>query len=309
VRNAFSDALVEAALADSRVLLLTGDHGYALFDAFRKQCPMQYINCGVAEQNMVGVAAGLAKGGFRPVVYGLAAFVPVRVLEQIKIDVCYEGLPVVFIGDGAGFVYSYLGSSHQSTEDIACARAITGLTVLSPADRFEFRAAFRLALEQGSPVYLRLGKADRGDVHAGPITLSVGELLKVRDGSAKGAMLATGSMVKTALDVAENGPDAEVWSVPTIKPIDRVALEEICRRVEWVAVLEEHSVLGGLGACIAEAATATRPIPICRIGVEDRFSECCGSYEYLLREHRLDLESVKQKIECFLAESGQPSRA
>jgi transketolase len=301
VRNAFSDALVEAALADSRVLLLTGDHGYALFDAFRKQCPMQYINCGVAEQNMVGVAAGLAKGGFRPVVYGLAAFVPVRVLEQIKIDVCYEGLPVLFIGDGAGFVYSYLGSSHQSTEDIACARSLPGMTVLSPSDRYELTAAFNLALEQGSPVYLRLGKADRGDVHPGPVSLSGGQLLKVRDGVEKGALLATGSMVRTALDVAADGLDVEVWSVPTIKPFDRIALEAICRRVDWLAVLEEHSVLGGLGACVAEAATATCPIPICRVGVEDRFSEFCGSYEYLLREHGLDTRSVNQRIGDFLA--------
>ena len=104
MRDSFSDALVAAAVKDPQVLLLTGDHGYALFDPFRKACPKQYINCGVAEQNMVGVAAGLAKAGFRPVVYGLAAFVPIRVLEQIKIDICYENLGVILIGDGAGLV-------------------------------------------------------------------------------------------------------------------------------------------------------------------------------------------------------------
>src|SRR5436190_3891615 len=127
MRNAFSTMLVQAAQADPRVLLLTGDHGYALFDEFRRLCPGQYLNAGVAEQNMVGVAAGLAKGGLRPVVYGLSAFVPVRVLEQIKLDVCYEELPVVFIGDGAGVVYSSLGTSHQSTEDIAALRAVPNL--------------------------------------------------------------------------------------------------------------------------------------------------------------------------------------
>src|SRR5437867_3611931 len=109
MRNAFSRALVDAALADPRLVLLTGDHGYALFDDFRRLCPGQYINAGVAEQNMVGVAAGLAKGGLRPLVYGLSAFVPIRVLEQIKLDVCSENLPVVFFGDGAGVVYSTLG--------------------------------------------------------------------------------------------------------------------------------------------------------------------------------------------------------
>ncbi len=153
MRNAFSDAIVAAALADPKVLLLTGDHGYALFDPFRKARPDQYINCGIAEQNMVGVAAGLAKAGFKPIVYGLAAFVPVRVLEQIKLDVCYENLPVILIGDGAGLVYSHLGSSHQSTEDIACTRAIPALTVLSPADRFEMTATMQLALQLNAPVY------------------------------------------------------------------------------------------------------------------------------------------------------------
>src|SRR5437588_12499571 len=130
MRNAFSPSLVSAARKDPRVLLLTGDHGYALFDEIRRVCPDQYINAGVAEQNMVGVAAGLAKGGFRPVVYGLSAFVPVRVLEQIKMDVCYESLPVVFVGDGAGVVYSSLGASHQSTEYVAALRALPNLSIL-----------------------------------------------------------------------------------------------------------------------------------------------------------------------------------
>src|SRR5271166_5143154 len=140
MRNAFATALVQAAQLDERVLLLTGDHGYALFDEFRRACPGQYLNAGVAEQNMVGVAAGLAKGGFRPVVYGLSAFVPVRVLEQIKMDVCYEELPVVFLGDGAGVVYSTLGTSHQCTEDIAALRALPSLSILSPADAAEMTA-------------------------------------------------------------------------------------------------------------------------------------------------------------------------
>src|SRR5438105_14184159 len=124
MRNAFSTMLVQAARRDPRVVLLTGDHGYALFDEFRHVCPGQYLNAGVAEQNMVGVAAGLAKGGLRPVVYGLSSFVPIRVLEQIKLDVCYQALPVIFIGDGAGVVYSTLGSSHQSTADCAALRAL-----------------------------------------------------------------------------------------------------------------------------------------------------------------------------------------
>lgn len=301
MRNAFSDALVAAALSDPKVLLLTGDHGYALFDAFRKARPDQYINCGIAEQNMVGVAAGLAKAGFKPIVYGLAAFVPVRVLEQIKIDVCYENLPVILIGDGAGFVYSHLGTSHQSTEDIACTRAIPSLTVLSPADRFEMTATMELALKLGSPVYLRVGKSDRGDVHAGPMRLQAGEMVQVKKGTRRVALLATGSMVKTALELADQGLDAEVWSVPSIKPLSRAQLAEITSRVDCLITLEEHSVMGGLGSCVAEELSAYRPLPVLRIGIEDRFSTYCGTWDYLLQAHGLDLVSVKQKIEEFLA--------
>src|SRR4051794_9722869 len=159
MRNSFSAALVAAARRDPRVLLLTGDHGYALFDEFRRRCPGQYLNAGVAEQNMVGVAAGLAKGGLRPVVYGLSAFVPMRVLEQIKLDVCYENLPVVFIGDGAGVVYGTLGVSHQCTEDVAALRALPNLAILSPADDLEMTACMRLALAANGPTYVRMGKA------------------------------------------------------------------------------------------------------------------------------------------------------
>ena len=137
MRDAFSSELIKIASENPKVLLLTGDHGYGLFDGLRKRCKSQYVNMGVAEQNMVGVAAGLSRSGFLPLVYGLSSFIPVRVLEQIKIDVCHDKLPVIFLGDGAGFVYSHLGTSHQSTEDISVTRAIPNLVILSPADRYD----------------------------------------------------------------------------------------------------------------------------------------------------------------------------
>jgi transketolase len=172
MREAFSANLISAAKRDSRVLMLTGDHGYALFDDFRKNCPAQYLNAGVAEQNMVGVAAGLAKGGFRPFVYGLSAFVPIRVLEQIKMDICYEALPVILIGDGAGLVYSHLGSSHQSTEDIAALRALPNINIFSPADAFEMTYCMESALASQQSCYIRMGKSDVGRVHSAPIAPS-----------------------------------------------------------------------------------------------------------------------------------------
>jgi transketolase len=300
VRNAFAAALVAAARRDPRVLLLTGDHGYSLFDEIRRTCPGQYINAGVAEQNMVGVAAGLAKGGFRPVVYGLSAFVPVRVLEQIKMDVCYEALPVVFIGDGAGVVYSTLGASHQSTEDVAALRAVPGISILSPCDAAEMTAAMGLAFAAGGPVYVRMGKADREAVHTTIPDLQWGRMLCVRDGGGPLAWLATGSMVPTALAAARDWPGSAVWSAPCLKPLDAGHVAAVCGRHEAVVVLEEHSVHGGLGSAVAECTAAHGPAWVCRVGVRDRFSRYCGGYDYLMREHRLDVASVRARVRDFV---------
>jgi transketolase len=305
MRSAFSETLVRLAKADSNVLLLTGDHGYALFDDFRRECPSQYINAGIAEQNMVGMAAGLARAGFRPFVYGLSAFIPVRVVEQIKLDIAHDNLPVVLIGDGSGFVYSHLGTSHQSTEDIACARAIPNLAVYSPADRFEVTSCMDLAYKAKSPVYFRMGKSDRGDVHETLPQGSHGSLLQVKPGQPGGvALIATGSMVRMAMDIAsDNYPDAEVWSAPFIKPIDSKQVTIICQLSRAIVVLEEHSVLGGLGSVITEIGSEFAPVRVLRIGVQDRFSKYCGSYEYLLKEHGLDRKAIEKRIVDFLAEA------
>jgi len=300
MRNAFARALVQAARDDPRVILLTGDHGYALFDEYRRLCPDQFLNAGVAEQNMVGVAAGLAKGGFRPIVYGLSAFIPVRVLEQIKLDVCYERLPILFVGDGAGVVYGTLGTSHQSTEDVASLRALPYLSILSPADAAEMTACMTLALEARAPVYLRIGKADLGPVHDSAPRLKWGQLYPIRRGRGPLAWIATGTMVPATLQAAAWWPDSAIWSAPFLKPIDVRQAAGICRRYGCVVVLEEHSVYGGLGSSLAEIAGTHAPTWICRVGVEDRFSEFCGSYPYLMREHRLDVEAVRLRVQRFL---------
>lgn len=289
------------AINDPKVLLLTGDHGYALFDEFRKRCPDQYINAGIAEQNMVGMAAGLARVGFRPFVYGLAAFIPIRTLEQIKLDIAHDDLPVVLLGDGAGFVYSQLGTSHQSTEDIACTRVIPGLEVLSPADRFEMTACLEYAYSSKRPVYLRMGKSDLGDVHAGLLpNLKSGCLLKIRNGRAdRAGLIATGSMVSTAIAISEK-LDLSVWSAPMLKPISADDILSATLESTSLVTLEEHSIHGGLGAAVSEITSEYCPIRILRIGIDDRFSELCGTYSYLLREHGIDLQSVYARISKFV---------
>ncbi|MGV8836931.1 transketolase family protein [Cellvibrio sp.] len=300
MRSIFSKAILAAAQADSKVLLLTGDHGYALFDEFRKCLPAQFINAGIAEQNMVGVAAGLAKAGFKPIVYGLSAFVPIRVLEQIKMDVCYENLPVVFMGDGAGLVYSSLGSSHQSTEDIAVLRCIPNISILSPCDVYEMQYAMDQALRFESPFYVRMGKSDIGQVHQGPVSVPIGDLVTVRTGTQNNVVfLATGSMVKTAVTLAET-IDASVWSVPAIKPINTDQLNSIALHTKTLVTLEEHSIMGGLGSLVAEIVSKTGNTRVVRMGVQDRFSQKCGSYDYLLKEHGIDVAALLPQLSSIL---------
>ncbi|ANN74247.1 transketolase family protein [Bordetella bronchialis] len=299
MRSAFSRAIVAAAQKDPRTLLLTGDHGYALFDDFRRAAPAQFINAGVAEQNMVGVAAGLAKAGFRPIVYGLSAFVPVRVLEQIKLDVCYEGLPVIFIGDGAGVVYSTLGASHQSTEDIAALRAIRDINIFSPADAAEMTYVMDHALQASGPSYIRMGKADLGDVHTRPIGQPIGELVACQEPRVKRtAVIATGSMVRTAQQLCGAADDIGIWSAPAIHPLDRNQVQHIAREYGTIVVLEEHAAAAGLGGLVAEIVGELEGnrARVLRMGTEGGFSLRCGSYQYLLKEHGIDLEGLRRKF-------------
>jgi transketolase len=301
MRASFSNALVRAAKANPRVVLLTGDHGYALFDDFRRECPSQYINAGIAEQNMVGVAAGLAKVGFYPIVYGLSAFVPIRVLEQIKIDLCYEHLPALLIGDGAGVVYGQLGTSHQSTEDIAALRAVPNISIYSPADAIEMDWCFFEAVASKSTCYLRMGKADRGLVQPEAGFAGTAPIEIIGCGHGKVALIATGSMVKTALGIAQDLGDIAVWSVPRLKPLLGHELDRCLFGKEKIVVLEEHSIYGGLGSIVAEHLSQIRNAPrLLRIGVQDRFSELCGNYDFLMDWHGLSQEKARGKIESFL---------
>ena len=299
MRTTLSSILTQRALADSRTLLLTGDHGYALFDEFRRNCPKQYINCGVAEQTMVGVAAGLAKAGFRPIVYGLAAFVPIRVLEQIKIDVCLEDLPVMFLGDGAGFVYSTLGSSHQCFEDIAALRARPNIALYSPADRTELRWCFEQASLSASASYLRLGKADVGDVHDGSFTPRASDAFcPIVAKNRQYLCIATGSMVKPSRDVIlANNLDCDLTSVFRLKNISQDELLALCNRYKRIVTVEEHAIQGGLASITAEALAGKMLADIRHIAIKDRFTGECGSYNYLLKYHGLDNASLLKALQ------------
>ncbi|MFA5026830.1 MAG: transketolase C-terminal domain-containing protein, partial [Candidatus Methylomirabilota bacterium] len=301
MRNAFAAAITALAAEDPRIVLLSGDIGNRLFDAFKERQANRFFNCGVAEANMVSVAAGMALCGLRPVTYTIASFMTTRCFEQIRVDVCYHHLPVVIVGVGAGLAYATNGGTHHTLEDIAILRALPEMTVVCPADSSEVRLAVREALACRGPVYLRLGKKGERPVHATPPAFRLGEGIVLRRGT-NVCLLGTGNMVATALDVAERlaaaGQSAEVVSLHTVKPLDEALLGRVCAEFPVIATLEEHSVLGGLGGAVAEWQ-ADRPAltsRLLRFGTADRFLHEAGGQEHCRDLFGLSSEKILARI-------------
>jgi transketolase len=298
MRDTISNFLKEKAKINPNVYVFSGDHGYALFDELRRVSASQFINVGVSEQAMIGYAAGMAKEGMKPFVYGLSAFLPLRVIEFIKMDICYESLPVILLGDGAGLVYATLGPSHQCAEDIACIRTLPHITVLSPADAYEMQACLDYAYDLKSPSYIRIGKADKTIIHAKPLDSLKNELLPLIETSSEICLVATGSMVDVAKRLSEKF-GFSLFSAPFIHPLNKEFVLSQIERFKTVVSLEEHSIHGGLGSILAELLCESRSqkkVRLRRIGIQGRFTEKCGSYEYAIREHKLDIESIEQAL-------------
>ena len=300
MREIFSKCLLNTAKKNKNFIVLTGDHGYGIFNEFKKQ----FINAGVAEQNMIGVAAGLSRTGFIPLVYGLSSFIPVRVYEQIKLDVAHDNLKVIFIGDGAGLVYSYLGTSHQSIEDIACLRALPNLNIFSPADNYEMKYCFDKAIKVNGPSYIRIGKSDLSQIHNNKISqIKNNQLLKVQ--SKKNlvmAIIATGSMVVKALEISRFF-NCSVFSAPNLKPIDEKQIFKLSSKYRYLVTLEEHSIYGGLGSIIREITSKSALSKVLSIGIEDKFTDKCGSYDYTLDSIGLSNSNITMKIKKFINNS------
>jgi len=302
MRHGLSPLLVEAAEGDERFLVLSGDHGYELFDALRTHHPDRFVNVGVAEQSMIGIAAGLCQTGFRPCVYGLASFVPMRVLEQVKIDLCFGSLPVVIIGDGAGLVYSILGASHQCGEDVACLRPLPHIAIYSPCDAQELRACWIEARENQNPSYLRIGKSHPDDIHPGVVQGTSPQIVhEATPGSAKAVIVATGAMVRSALSFARaNG--LRCISVPRLKPAP-LELISILGDADRVAVLEEHASTGGLWSLVLEmlqAAGTIHPPRVEAFGLRLMFTITAGDHQHALGEHDLDDEQLAWRLAAWL---------
>ncbi len=256
MRTAFIETLCELAATDGRVWLVTGDLGYSVLERFKERFPDRYINVGVAEQNMTGVAAGLALTGKIPFTYSIANFPTMRCLEQVRNDVCYHQLPVRVVAVGGGLAYGPAGYTHHGVEDLAVMRSLIGMTVLAPGDPHETRLCTRALLDFPGPAYLRLGKANEPNVHAGPPPFQIGQAIPVRDGQDV-TLIVTGGMLQTTVAAAErlqkeHHISCRVLSMPTVKPLDVASVQHAARTTRLIVTAEEHNVTGGLGSAVAE---------------------------------------------------------
>lgn len=298
--EAFADTLEELARDDRRVLAVTSDsRGSGKLTAFGQALPRQLIEVGIAEQNLVGVAAGLAACGKKPFAVSPACFVTARALEQIKNDVCYSDVPAVVVGISAGVSYGALGGTHHSLHDFAALRAIHNIDVVAPADNVETRAFVRAAAEADHPVYLRFGKAPMFQLHDEDARFQLGRAITLREGD-DAALIATGETVVHCLLAAEQlrdgGVACRVLSMPCVKPLDVDAVLAAGRACGAIVTVEEHSVHGGLGEACAAALLQAGLSPAFRIlGLPDE-ETATGAQADIFRHYGISMEGVAAAV-------------
>ncbi len=301
MRDAFIETLTEAAAADSRIILLTGDLGFGVLTHYAASYPDQYLNVGVAEQNLTALATGLALEGRVAFTYSIGNFPTLRCLEQIRNDACYHEANVKIVSIGGGFAYGALGPSHHATEDLAILRALPNMTVLAPGDCREVRSATRALIDRPGPVLLRLDRA-AVERQSGPAPdFEIGRARRLREGFDT-TLVATGGIVAEAMSaatmLAHDGIECRVLSMHTVKPLDVRALVDAARQTAGIVTIEEHSVDGGLGGAVAESLLERDAVPgfFHRIGLRGGFSSVVGSQEYLRSVYGMDAASIAAAV-------------
>ena len=300
MRNAFASEVFKLAEEDNTLALLSADTGNRLFDDFKERFGDRFINCGIAEANMTGVASGMCMSGLRPITYTIAAFNTLRCLEQIRIDVCYHNLPVIIVGVGAGLSYANLGYTHFAIEEISILRTFPNITILCPADPMEVQGALRGAHGHDGPVYIRLGKKGEPKIHDSMPTIHIGGSLEILSGNDV-CLIATGPILKEVLDAAnslkQEGISARVISFYSAKPIDTKTLYEVFSNFPLVVSIEEHKI-GGVGSAISEWIVNNN------INTKVFFSMCIpdqiyhesGSQSYLREKCGLTASNITAKV-------------
>ncbi len=303
-RESYGNMLKELAEEYPNLVVLDADLAAATkTDIFRKAYPERHIDCGIAESNMVGIAAGLAAAGKIPFVSSFAMFVAGRAFEQVRNSVGYPHLNVKIGATHAGITVGEDGATHQCNEDLALMRTIPGMVVMCPSDDVEARAAVRAAMEYEGPVYLRFGRSavpvinDRPDFH-----FEIGKGTVLKEGTDV-TIAATGICVDSALGAAamleSEGINAQVVNICTIKPLDEELIVSCAKKTGRIVTVEEHSVIGGLGSAVCEALCKEYPVPVCRLGIQDVFGES-GPAAVLVEKYGLDAKGVSQSVKKFL---------
>ncbi|MBU1862106.1 MAG: 1-deoxy-D-xylulose-5-phosphate synthase [Candidatus Omnitrophica bacterium] len=305
IRDAFFDALYQIAKNDPKVIFLTADMSAHSLVRFKKDLPQQYINVGVAEQNMVSVAAGLALGGKRVFIYAIASFITQRCYEQIKVDVCGMALPITVIGVGPGIAYNSDGPTHHAIHDIAIMRVLPEITILSPADSIAASRFAQQAYTSDGPIYVRLDKGLWPVLYDHEYDFSSG-IAHVKEGNSV-LIIATGSMVhqahQTASALARDGIDAGIIDMYRIKPLNKQELLHYVAQYKSIVTLEEHSMSGGIGSIISELLTDTKKsIPLKRIALADLKYNGYGDRSWMHSLYGLDVTSITKTIRAWLEE-------
>lgn len=302
MRRAFVRAFAELARRDPAVMLITGDLGYHQFEPLRSEFPRQFINAGVAEQHMVGLAAGLAKAGRKPYVYSILPFVSFRPYEQIRNDLCYHNLDVTLVACGTGFSYGAAGTTHHGLEDMAALRALPNLTVVAPTHRGEVEAAVLASYDHPGPLYLRLTRGAAPEFPRDDPTFVLGRGAHIRRRSAPDiSLLTTGDIATNALEAADrlerDGLRVAVVSLHTVKPMDVALVDTVFGESRLVVTVEEHNLRGGLGSAVAERAIeADRSAVFRMIGVPDEFCRTNGTEAEMRRTYGLDPDGLYRTI-------------
>lgn len=305
-RLAFGRAVIDVGAQDPNVVYLTADGALPTGTAdFFKRFPERAFNVGIAEQNLIGMAAGMASCGLTPIVGGYAPFLVFRAFEQIRNDVAYTKFHMVIGGVYTGISLATGGSTHHTTEDLAMLRSVANATVIAPADgREAYKAVFAsVAAKTHGPIFLRLGgRTPEPALYSGDYEFKIGKAIQLRDGS-DATVIATGSMVFHAVVAAdllrEEGIKLRVLNMHTVKPLDEEAVIKAARETGRIITVEEHNIYGGLGGAVAEAVTASHPVPVTRLGIKDIFASIGPLYE-LQKKYGLTYEGIAASIKQAL---------
>jgi len=284
MRTAFINTLTEIARKDERIFLLTADMGYSVFEKFRKEFPDRFLNTGIAEQNTIGVAAGLAKSGRIVYAYSIIPFITMRCFEQVRLDLAYNETNVKLVGVGGGFAYGSLGASHHATEDIAIMKSLPNMTVLCPGDPIETEELVKQSYQMDGPMYIRLGKNGEPNIHSSSSNIKIGKAFQVTEGDDL-ILITTSTMLQTGKkwvgEWKEEGVDVNHIQIHTMKPFDVESIKQLIDRNIPIIALEEHNIIGGLGSSVAEViAESGKGVNFLRIGVPDKFSHYVGGQKF-----------------------------